>query len=131
MLTARQICIVASLIGAFGVMAGAFGSHYLDERLAAGEIETFQTGIRYLQIHSLLMLFSGFAALKWGVARFRQAATFCLVGIILFSGSLIVLALTGLSWLGALAPVGGLALIASWIMLSLAFARLSPIREAD
>jgi len=131
MLTARQICIVASLIGAFSIMAGAFGSHYLDERLTPGEMATFQTGIRYLQIHSLLMLFSGFAALKWSISRFRQAATLCLVGIILFSGSLIIMALTGLSWLGALAPVGGMALIASWIMLSLAFARLSPIRETD
>jgi len=129
MLSARQLCITGALLGALGVMAGAFGTHYLDAWLTPEAIATFKTGTSYMQLHALLMLFIGASVFKWDISLLKRAGTMCLVGIILFSGSVMVLALTGLRWLGALAPVGGFALILSWILVAVSFARISKVRE--
>jgi uncharacterized membrane protein YgdD (TMEM256/DUF423 family) len=88
-------------------MAGAFAAHGLKPRLSADALAIFETGARYQMYHALAM------ALAALIAQTRAAALF-LVGIILFSGSLYLLALTGIGILGAITPIGGLCFIAGW-----------------
>jgi uncharacterized membrane protein YgdD (TMEM256/DUF423 family) len=112
---------LAALLGAvnafIAVAAGAFGAHGLRKRLDADLLATFETGARYQMYHAL-----GLFAVAWLVARGAPAARpagWCmLAGIVLFSGSLYALALSGVRGLGAVTPFGGVAFLAAWILLA-------------
>ncbi len=101
---------VAALLGGLGVAAGAFGAHGLRSRLEPRDLEIFETAVRYQLIHALAV---GLAA----VVGAPRAAWLFTVGTIVFSGSLYVLVLTGPRWMGAITPIGGLALIGGWLAL--------------
>ena len=95
------------------VVLGAFAAHGLKSRLTPEMMAVFETGVRYQAYHALGLLFLA-------AVRGPQSAAWCFVGgIILFSGSLYVLALTGIRWFGAITPVGGLLFIAGWLLLAL------------
>jgi uncharacterized membrane protein YgdD (TMEM256/DUF423 family) len=109
---------VAALNGAVAVLCGAFAAHGLKARLAPDMLAVFDTGARYHMSHALAM---GLAALAGRGAAARQAglaAMLFLVGIVLFSGSLYLLALSGMAAFGYVTPIGGMAFIAGWIMLA-------------
>lgn len=105
---------VAALAGFLGVALGAFGAHALEARLeAAGRVDTWKTAVFYHLVHALLLL----ALARWdGMAVARWAT---LAGILLFSGSLYALCLTGVRGLGAITPLGGLAFLAGWLWLAI------------
>jgi uncharacterized membrane protein YgdD (TMEM256/DUF423 family) len=112
-----------SAIGAFvlavAVMTGAFGAHALDGRLDAYSKGVYETGVRYHFYHALGLLIVSFLP-RIGALSAKQAGWICgllLAGIVLFSGSLYLLAVTGERMLGAVTPVGGIAFIAAWVML--------------
>ncbi len=112
---------LAGFFGLTGVVLGAFGAHGLRERLGPGMLEVYRTGVLYHLIHALALLAVGFGA---GRLRFpRTIATLFSVGIVIFSGSLYTLALTGVHWLGAITPLGGAAFIAGWAFLLVCGAR--------
>ncbi len=104
--------------GAIGVAVGAFGAHALRGRVDPQQLAVFETGVRYHLVHALALLATGWAAARWPGAWAVAAGWLFLAGIVLFSGSLYVLVLTGARWLGAITPVGGLAFIAGWICLA-------------
>jgi uncharacterized membrane protein YgdD (TMEM256/DUF423 family) len=115
---------IAGLAGAAGVIVGAFGTHALRGRLDPADALIFETAARYHMIHALAL---GLAALAMrGPARrlARIAAGLFLAGILLFSGSLYMLALTEIRALGFITPAGGLAFILGWIALALAGLKL-------
>lgn len=114
----RWFLVMAGGAGAAGVLLGAFGAHALRDRLAPELLEVWQTAVQYHLWHALALLAAGLLLLHAPQARWLEAAgwTF-LAGIVMFSGSLYLLALTGARGLGAVTPFGGLALIAAWIML--------------
>jgi uncharacterized membrane protein YgdD (TMEM256/DUF423 family) len=105
---------VAAVLGFLGVALGAFGAHALKERFAAhaDASEWWKTAVLYHLIHAV-------AALATGRADGRaSASTWCFVaGVLLFSGSLYVMALTDTRWLGAVTPLGGVAFLAGWLLL--------------
>jgi uncharacterized membrane protein YgdD (TMEM256/DUF423 family) len=108
---------LGALNAAVAVGAGAFAAHGLRERLDARALEVFETGARYQMYHAFAIVLAGLAASSLG----RGAATAGWIfqaGIVLFSGSLYVLALTGIKGLGAITPLGGLAFIAGWLWLA-------------
>lgn len=115
----RTTLLAAGLLGATGVAAGAFGAHALrDFLLERGMTSAWETAARYQLVHAIALL----AVAAWtrsapGAAprRLAWAATCWTVGIVLFSGSLYVLAAGGPRWLGPVTPLGGLALMAGWI----------------
>ena len=111
--------LIAAINGALAVAAGAFGAHGLQGRLDAHQMEVFQTAARYHMYHALAIGLAALAA-RTGAASTQAnvAATFFLVGIILFSGSLYLLSLTGIRALGFVTPFGGLAFLAGWIALA-------------
>ena len=112
---------VAALLGLLGVALGAFGAHALKDRLESlGTLTTYHTGVQYHFYHVLALLAVG---LMWGPLRGRAslsvAAWAFLVGVILFSGSLYVLAFTGIKKLGIITPFGGLAFLVGWAVLAI------------
>lgn len=107
---------IAAVLGALGVALGAFGAHALQARLEPRQLETWTTAVEYQLIHAVALL----ALALYGSATQRAitpAAGGFAAGIVLFSGSLYLLALGGPRWLGPVTPLGGLCLIGGWIAL--------------
>ena len=112
-MTPRLAFQIAALLGFLAVALGAFGAHGFKTMLTTlGTVDTFEIAVRYQFFHALAMLV---------VARLRPfpaAVWWCFAsGIAIFSGSLYVLALTGVKWLGAITPIGGVAFLAGWLLL--------------
>lgn len=112
---------LAALLGGLAVALGAFGAHALEARISAQLLQTFETGVRYHFYHALALIAVVAAVARWPHATLAVAAGWLFVaGIVVFSGSLYLLALTGIRWLGAITPIGGVAFIAGWVCLALA-----------
>lgn len=109
------------LFGGLGVILGAFGAHTLKARLTPEFLEIFETGVRYQIYHALALLFVALVAEKRSANRLLTAGGWLfVVGTLLFSGSLYVLALGGVRWFGTITPVGGTAFIIGWFCLAMA-----------
>lgn len=111
----RLFLLLGSLSGFTGVMLGAFAAHGLRGRLAGDMLEVFQVGVRYQLYHALALLFLGLALARWPRAEFSAAGWLFVFGTVVFSGSLYALSLSGVRWLGAVTPVGGLAFLLGWL----------------
>ena len=125
-MTARLLLQLAGLFGALGVAIGAFGAHALHDTLVrAGRFDTFETAVRYQFFHALALLAVG--ALWAARPELRGLGTTGALwagGIVVFSGSLYALCFTGITKLGAVAPIGGLLLLGGWVSLLLAVREL-------
>ena len=115
--------VLAGVLAAIGVGAGAFGAHALRGRLDAGALATFETAVRYHLIHAIAAVLAADRAERSSNPLSRRAAVLFALGIVLFSGSLYALALGGPRLLGAITPLGGLAFIIGWLLLALSFSR--------
>jgi uncharacterized membrane protein YgdD (TMEM256/DUF423 family) len=102
-----------------GVAAGAFGAHALRDVLAPQSLEVYHTAARYQLIHALALVFTGLAAAVWPNRKWRLVGGLFTVGILVFSGSLYVLAITGIGWLGAVTPIGGVCFLGGWLVAGL------------
>jgi uncharacterized membrane protein YgdD (TMEM256/DUF423 family) len=110
--------LVAAINGFLAVAAGAFGAHGLQGRLDPHALTVFETGARYQMYHALAIGLAALAARGAASTAANAAAIFFLVGIVLFSGSLYALALTGMRGLGIVTPFGGLSFLAGWAALA-------------
>ena len=120
----RRFLFLASLCGGLAVILGAFGAHGLKGRLDPAHLEVFDVAVRYHMYHALALL--GLTALlsrRPADRMLQTTAWLFLAGIVLFSGSLYLLTLTGIRALGMITPVGGLAFIAGWLSMALAASR--------
>jgi uncharacterized membrane protein YgdD (TMEM256/DUF423 family) len=120
----RSWLFVAALAGAAAVVLGAFAAHGLRGALAPVAFETFETGARYHLAHALAMGLAALAMRGAARPRARLAAMLFLAGILLFCGSLYLLATTGIRAFGFITPSGGMAFIMGWIALALAALKL-------
>jgi uncharacterized membrane protein YgdD (TMEM256/DUF423 family) len=116
--------IAGSIFGALSVMIGAFGAHALRNLLTqTNRLDTFETAVKYQFYHALALLIIGVLCFHINHPAMRWAA-FCFVGgILVFSGSLYILCLSGITWLGAITPIGGVLFIAGWLCLLYAIAK--------
>ncbi len=122
----KQSLQTAAILGALTVGIGAFGAHALRPGLeAAGRLDTFETGVKYQMYHALAIFLTGLLQAYRPHKLFNRASLFFLLGILIFSGSLYALSLTGITKLGAVAPVGGVLFIVGWISLLLGINKLS------
>lgn len=119
----RTFFIMGALLAGMGVAAGAFGAHALRARLAPEMLTVFETGVRYHLIHALALLSVAWATTRWPSHAANAAGWLFLAGILLFSGSLYALSLSGIRALGAITPLGGVAFIAGWLALAWAIWR--------
>jgi len=115
---------IAGLNGALAVLAGAFGAHAIASRLDALHASTFTTAAHYHLVHAVAMAVAALAARGPAKPRAEAAALLFLIGIVLFCGSLYLLAITALPAFGYATPFGGLAFIAAWLLLGLAAFKL-------
>jgi uncharacterized membrane protein YgdD (TMEM256/DUF423 family) len=115
----RTFFVIASLLGSLSVALGAFGAHALRDRIEAGLLANYQTGVTYMFYHALALFVVVFALSRWpAVSQPVWAGWLFVIGIVFFSGSLFLMAFTGIRWLGAITPIGGVAFIAGWLLLA-------------
>ncbi|HWL29934.1 MAG TPA: DUF423 domain-containing protein [Burkholderiaceae bacterium] len=119
-MTDRQLVIAAALTLLVGVAAGAFGAHAMRDRLAPDMMAVWQTAVLYQLVHGLGMLAIAALGSRMPSPLLTTSGTLMLAGVVIFSGSLYVLSATGIKWLGAITPLGGLAFIVAWAMVALA-----------
>ncbi len=123
-----MIFLISGAVFAFlSVALGAFGAHALRDSFGEYQRGIFQTAVQYQMFHSLALLFVGLAQNYWKQAEFAFSGWAFIFGILVFSGSLYLLAITGNRWLGAVTPLGGLAFLAGWGWLVYQFVRLKGI----
>jgi uncharacterized membrane protein YgdD (TMEM256/DUF423 family) len=115
----KTFLLIGALAGFTGVGLGAFGAHALRTRLSPEMLTVFETGVRYQMYHALAILLVGLILARMGGWMVSAAGWFFTAGIVLFSGSLYVLAWTGLTVLGAVTPLGGVAFLLGWACLAL------------
>lgn len=111
----KVFIVIGVLAMALGVMLGAFGAHGLKTRIEPALLAAYQTGVEYHMYHALGLMLLGVLAFQFPAASGLQWGGWLLVaGILLFSGSLYLMAVTGVRWLGAITPLGGTAFIIGW-----------------
>ena len=115
---------IAAINGGLAVASGAFAAHGLQGRLDAQALQTFETGARYHRYHALAIGLAALAMRDAAAGPATSAAGFFLAGILLFSGSLYLLALTGVRWFGLVTPFGGVCFLIGWGLLVFAATRL-------
>ena len=118
----RVFFIIGSVLAGLAVALGAFGAHGLKNLVSPELIETWEKAVRYQIYHALAMLL-----LAWAITHWPESANLWslggwlfLAGVVLFSGSLYLLVLSGIRWLGAITPFGGVALVTAWLCLMIA-----------
>ncbi|HEX2187381.1 MAG TPA: DUF423 domain-containing protein [Longimicrobiaceae bacterium] len=115
---AKTFWLLGCFFGLLAVAAGAFGAHALRARLTPDLLAVWETGARYHMYHALALLAAAWAAERWSSGAAVAAGWAFTAGILVFSGSLYALALSGTRWLGAVTPLGGVAFLAGWALLA-------------
>jgi uncharacterized membrane protein YgdD (TMEM256/DUF423 family) len=118
----RTFFITGSILAGLAVLLGAFGAHGLRNMVAPELIDTWEKAVRYQMYHALAMLLLAWAITHWPESAnlWSMGGWLFLVGTILFSGSLYLLVLSGMKWLGAITPLGGVAFGVGWLLLLIA-----------
>jgi len=119
----RRLLAVGALMGFLAVVMGTFGAHVLDQKLSPKMLGVFDVGARYHMYHALAIICTAWVYHDHPGRVSAAAGCFFVVGVILFSGSLYLLAVTGARWLGMVTPIGGMAFLAGWGLLLVAALR--------
>jgi uncharacterized membrane protein YgdD (TMEM256/DUF423 family) len=120
-----MVAVGATMAG-LAVAAGAFGAHLLESRLTETALRVYETAVRYQMYHAVALLFAGRFLVRRPSRLIRASCWLFLLGIVLFSGSLYGMALSGMTGLGALTPLGGVAFLLGWACLAVAVLRWGP-----
>lgn len=112
----KLFLLAGTLFGAIGVALGAFGAHALRKTLSPELLSAYQTGVLYQFVHALALIAVALAAKDLAGPLLNAAGAFFLIGVVFFSGSLYVLALTSIRFVGVITPVGGFAFMAGWLL---------------
>ncbi|MFT8363627.1 MAG: DUF423 domain-containing protein [Sporolactobacillus sp.] len=122
----KYFIAIGAALAFLSVAFGAFGAHILKERISAHYLAIYQTGVQYQMVHSLGLILVGILAtvvFRTQTQWLTSSAWLMLIGIVLFSGSLYVLSISGITWLGAITPFGGVAFLAAWALVIIAAVR--------
>ncbi len=121
----KTTIVVASVLGLTSTMLGAFGAHALQDKLTVQQLQSFETAVRYQMYHALALFAVSWVSLLGG-GRLAVASALCMVvGVVLFSGSIYGLVLFEWKWLGPVTPLGGILMMAGWVLLAISCAKLS------
>ena len=112
----QRFLVLGTILAGCGIAAGAFGAHALKEILDTSMLQVFETATRYVMYHAF-----GLCIVSWAIDRYpgqglEKSGWLFILGIFLFSGSLYLVSLAGIRWVGAVTPIGGLAFMAGWIL---------------
>ncbi|HLP90785.1 MAG TPA: DUF423 domain-containing protein [Nostocaceae cyanobacterium] len=119
---AKLFLTVGAILGGLSVAAGAFGAHALKEKLTERALEIFDTGVRYQMYHALALILVALllSRLESPSTALLASGWFFIAGVVIFSGSLYALSLSGVKVLGAITPLGGVSLMLGWAALAIA-----------
>ena len=117
---AKLFLSIGAISGALAVMLGAFGAHGLKDKLTTEMMAVYKTAVEYQFYHTLALLFVGVIALHYPTKQLTASGWLFTAGILIFSGSLYALSISGIKILGAITPIGGLCFIAGWVLLAIA-----------
>lgn len=120
----KRILVIGASFMALAVLLGAFGAHALKKVLSPDMLAVYKTGVEYQFYHSLGLLLIGLIGFQIDSKWLRWSGILLIAGIILFSGSLYALSISGIKVLGAITPIGGLSFVAGWICLAIAVRNL-------
>ena len=112
----KTLLSIGSLFAALSILMGAFGAHGLKNRLSVEDLAIFETAVRYQMYNALGLLLMGVAGFFLTEKLVSIPAYFMTLGVIIFSGSLLLLVFTNLRWFGAITPIGGFCLIIGWLL---------------
>lgn len=113
----RLFFILGSFSAFLGVALGAFAAHILKNKLSPEMFSVFEVGVRYQIYHAFALFVTAWAASHWQELNFSMSGWLFVFGTLLFSGSLYLLSLTGIRWLGMITPIGGLMFLWGWFLL--------------
>ena len=116
--SAQRFLALGSILAGLGVAAGAFGAHALKDILDPPMLQVFETATRYVMYHAFGLCIVSWAIDRYPEQRLEKSGWLFLIGILLFSGSLYVVSLAGIRWMGAVTPIGGLAFMIGWLLLA-------------
>lgn len=119
----KVFILMGAILGFLGVALGAFGAHFLKSRLSSDMLSVFETGVKYHLIHALALLILSWITTQYPHSLIRLSGWLFFAGVLIFSGSLYILAGTGVKAWGAVTPMGGLLLLAGWLSLAIGIAR--------
>jgi|TARA_B100001245_G_C22732917_1_gene355717 uncharacterized membrane protein YgdD (TMEM256/DUF423 family) len=122
----RGWIITGAVMAGIAILLGSFGAHGLKNKITADYLAIFNTGVKYHFYHALGLIIIGILAFHFPSEPLNLPSIFFVAGICLFSGSLYVLSITGLKWVGAITPLGGLSFIIGWILTAYYIWRASP-----
>ena len=114
----KTFFLIACVFSFLGVALGAFGAHALKQKLTPDMLQVFEVGVRYQMYHAFALFIVAWELHSWNLSSAAAAGWWFIAGIFLFSGSLYALALSGVSWLGAITPLGGLSFLIGWLWLA-------------
>ena len=114
----RVFFIIGALSACVGIAAGAFGAHGLKSHLSPEMLSVFEVGVRYQMYHASALMAAAWTQTRWPSSLVTTGGWLFVIGTVLFSGSLYLLSLSGVRWLGAVTPLGGLAFLAGWVCLA-------------
>jgi len=113
----KNILLSGAIFMALGVLLGAFGAHALKNSLSPEMLAVYKTGVEYQFYHALGLLLIGLIGFRLNSKWIQVSAILLIVGIILFSGSLYILSISGIKIIGAITPIGGISFVSGWICL--------------
>ncbi|MGK7882059.1 MAG: DUF423 domain-containing protein [Crocosphaera sp.] len=118
----KLFLFIGSILAALSVAGGAFATHALKNQLSDRSLEIFETGTKYQMYHALALILVALLLTRVETPSITMisAGYAFIIGILIFSGSLYALSLTGIKWLGAIAPIGGAAFLIGWLSLAIA-----------
>ena len=125
----KKFLKTAAVLGALSVILGAFGAHALKQLISDKNLQTFETGVRYQFYHVIALFITGILYKDFTNNYLKWAGRLFCLGILLFSGSLYLLSfieltdMTGLKWVGAITPLGGVCFITAWLLLALGISK--------
>lgn len=114
----RVFFVLGALSAFIGVAAGAFGAHGLKSQMSSEMLSVFEVGVRYQMYHAFALIVVAWLEAKWPTSLVTTGGWLFVTGTILFSGSLYLLSISGVRWLGVITPFGGLAFLAGWVCLA-------------
>ena len=113
----KSFFLLGTFFSFLGVALGAFGAHALKQKLTPEALQTFEVGVRYQMYHAFALFVVAWAIQTWNLSPAAASGWWFTAGIILFSGSLYTLALTGIPWFGIVTPFGGICFLLGWVLL--------------
>ena len=113
----KLFLVLSAISGALAVLLGAFGAHLLKQTITPESLEVYKTGVQYHFYHTFALLAVGIIGRQYPSAILKWSGYLFIAGIVIFSGFLYLLAITGIKALGLIVPIGGLSLVAAWICL--------------